>query len=139
MDMRVKKGEETLGPREDSEIILPISIFKEELCGLEAITKYLKENEGKTYKEISELTGRAIGTLGVTYKKSKSKKPEMYKITSLKHGIPISAIKNEYSILESICYYLKSKGFKNVRIAELIDKDPRTVWTVLNRVKEKIQ
>ncbi len=118
---------------------IPLIIFRGELSGLEAITKYLRENEKKSYKEMSFLTGRKIGTLASTYKKAREKKPGFYEVTEHDYKIPLGIIRQHYSVLESICFYLKEQGLRKIDIARALNKDPRTVWTVINRIKGKIQ
>lgn len=116
---------------------IPINIIADKkLSNLEAITKYMRENQKKTYKEISQLLHRATSTLAVTYKKAKTKKPKPY-TEETTEKIPYSAFNNKNSILESICLYLKGIGLKNSEIARKIGKNPRTIWTTLKRAENK--
>ncbi|MFH0868229.1 MAG: hypothetical protein V1831_02865, partial [Candidatus Woesearchaeota archaeon] len=52
---------------------IPISAFKAKLSGLEIVTKYLKEAEKKSFREISKILNRKLSTIYNTYNKSKIK------------------------------------------------------------------
>ena len=123
-----------------SEKNFPISILKTELSGLEAIVKFLKENRKNSYKEIATLLKRNPKTLAVSYNVAKTKKPEKFSkyICANKTKIPFSVFSEELSILEAICAYLKSENMSYSEIARLINKDPRTVWTVCKRAEKKM-
>ena len=116
---------------------IPLEVLRvKELSNLEAIVKYLRENQGMTYAEISKKMHRAQGTLASTYKKAKTKKTGPLNITGTE-TIPFSAFKPGQSILGSICLYLKGTGLKNVEIARKLEKNPRTIWTTLKREKNE--
>jgi DNA-binding CsgD family transcriptional regulator len=117
----------------------PIIILKSRLSGLEAIVKYLRENRHSSYKQIGQLLCRNPKTLAVTYNISKRKMPEPYpsEIDETKDRIEYSAFQDNLSILESICSYLKWKGMNYSKIARLLGKNPRTVWTVCKRAEKK--
>jgi len=118
----------------------PITILKAGLSSLEAIIKFLKENRNCSYKEIKRLLKRNPKTLAVTYREAKKKLPEKFSkyICANKKRIPYSVFNEKLSILESICTYLKSEKRSYSEIGRLIDKDPRTIWTVCKRAEKKI-
>lgn len=53
--------------------------------------------------------------------------------------IPTSIfVDRELSVLEAIAEYLKDvKGMRYSEIAQLLNRDDRTIWTSYNRAKEK--
>lgn len=117
----------------------PIEILKTEpLSSLEAIVKYLRENENKRYKEISRLTSRNETSLPNTYKSARTKKSERLQITNPEKTIPFYIFSKKLSILEAICNHLYSTGLKYSEIGKLIGKDQRTIWTVCNRARKKL-
>lgn len=118
---------------------IPANIFNKRLSPLETVTKYLKENLDFSFKEISKLLNRNHKTVWHAYKNSQKKYSTKFSDSKAKFVIPISKLKNrKYSILESIVAYLKENSELNYHsIAELINRDERTIWTVYNRYKKK--
>ena len=52
--------------------------------------------------------------------------------------LPVDVVaKRRYSVLENIVLYLKEKDLTLHRIAVLLHRDDRTVWTVMNRAEAK--
>lgn len=116
---------------------LPISIFRSELSGLEAITVYLKDYQNESIPNIAKTLNRNQSTIYTTYYKAKKKKFNL-DISDLSTIIPLKIFSNrKFSILESIISYLKEKGFKLIEIAKLIDKKYSTIATTYQRYKEK--
>jgi hypothetical protein len=119
---------------------LPAEIFSfRKLSCLEAAVKYLKENKGKKLTEIGQTLNRDSRTAWNTYRNAKRKMAEELAISSSRISIPCSALRDRrYSLLESICSYLKETAMlSNKQIAELLSRDNRTIWTVCNRSKIK--
>lgn len=110
-----------------------------ELSSLEAIVKYLREERKFRYAKMAVLLQRKEKTLAVSYSVAKRKLsrrfPERIERDAVR--IPFSAIKEDLSVLESICLFLKGSQ-KNVEIARLLGLDERTVWTALDRAKKKV-
>jgi len=132
-------NEEDIPQKKEVESI-PISVFNNnKLSPLETICKYLKENAHKTYHEIAELLNRNDRTIWTTYNNAKKKLPEQLIIKDLEISIPISIFKErKLSVLESIAVYLKDElGLTLHKIAELLNRNDRTIWTVYNRGKKK--
>jgi len=59
--------------KREKEIILPISIFNEELGMLEAASLYLKDELNLSFKDIAKLLNRDYKTIWTSYKKAKKK------------------------------------------------------------------
>ncbi|MCF7866525.1 hypothetical protein K9L67_05045 [Candidatus Woesearchaeota archaeon] len=119
---------------------IPITILNDKkISSLEIIVKYLKENKKLKYKEIAKLLKRKSNSLGSTYKKAKTKKPEKFEDQETSPKIPFSAFKKELSILEAICLHLQKEDYKQVEIAKILGKNPKTIWTTIQRTKNKIK
>lgn len=59
---------------EDSTAFIPTSIFQERKYGpLECLVKYLKENLGYNFTEITKLINKSYSTIWITYEHSKKK------------------------------------------------------------------
>ncbi len=123
------------------EVIIPISVFKNDhLSSLETIVKYLRENLLLSYKQIGSLTNRDNVALAVSYRNAK-KKLESKLIASEIHlyPIPVKILQDrKLSVLENIVSYLKdSFGLTYHKIALLLNRDDRTIWTVYQRANKK--
>lgn len=119
---------------------IPISIFNNGvLAPLETIVKYLREELNYSYKEIGLLLNRKAGPIGVTYRVAKRKFQPNLDISSIENPIPISIFKkSRLTIFETIVVYLKENmKLKFRKIAELLNRNYRTIWTVYNRAKKK--
>lgn len=123
----------------DSNVSLPLSIFGNELSGLEAITKYLKEI-GYRFCDIAKLIGRDDRTIWDAYTRACEKEKDSI-VEESDYYIPIEVFNNRIlSILESLAMYLNDElNMKYCKIANFINKDQRTIWTVCNRAKKKLK
>jgi hypothetical protein len=88
---------------------------------------------------MEKILGRDQRVLSTTYRNAKKKYADELKILPTKYYIPCHIIANkQWSVLENITLYLKQEyQLSNTEIAHLLNKDPRTIWTVLNRIKKK--
>jgi hypothetical protein len=121
------------------EIQIPISIFKTILPPLEALVRYLKENQKLRFSEIAQKLNRDDRTIWVTYRNSLSKYVEFTIDETIQIPLSVLADRN-LSVLEHVSKYLKeSYNYSNKKIAILLDKDESTIWTVYNRAKIKCQ
>jgi predicted DNA-binding protein (UPF0251 family) len=116
---------------------VPVSIFTKELGGLEALTKYLRENLHLSYKEAAELINRDERTVWTAYSKAKEKLPEKLNDKS-DTAISLSVFKSRLTPLAAAISHLKGEGLRNKEIAELINRDERNVWTIYNRIKDRV-
>jgi len=120
------------------QIGMPISVFKAALSGLEIITKYLKEVENKSFKEISKILNRKLSTIYNTYNNSKTKFKAKLDISDYSTTIPFDIFTNrKYSILESIVAYLKDKQLSFAKISSLLNRNYNTIKTTYHRFKLK--
>ena len=108
------------------------------LSGLEAIVRYLIDIKGLSQRDAAVRLNRDPRTIWTTYQASKRKHPGELTWSDAPF-IPISVVATRSgSVLESVCLFLTEKcGLSQSGVADLIGKDPRTVWTVLHRAKEK--
>lgn len=119
------------------EINIPTTIFTKKLSPLEAITKYLHENQELKYPKIAEILQRDSKTIWQAYKNAAKKQKQKIKPEEAEHTIPASIFTKKLSILEAITKYLKEKGLSYHQIGELLQRNERTIWTVYNRTKKK--
>jgi len=118
------------------EILIPTSIFNEELSALETICKYLKENLNFTNKKISFFTNKSSKSIWQAYNNSKKKLSSKFQITPSKYFIPISILRTRKSILGSIILFLKDElNLSYSEVGILLKRDQRTIWTIYNREK----
>lgn len=119
---------------------IPIHIFDNRtLSSLEAIVKYLKENKNLKHSRIAEKLNRNVKTIWATYKKSKQKKIELFEEKETSITIPLSLFSDRtLSVLEHITRHLKENYELNYTdIATLLNRSPKTIWTVHNRTRKK--
>ena len=123
------------------EVKVPISVFNNEyLSSLENIVKYLRENLLLSFRQIAELTNRNNIALAVTYRNAKKKLAEKFVVTEISpYSIPVSILQDRsLSVLENVVSYLKDTfGLTYAKIAVLLNRDDRTIWTVYQRAKKK--
>ena len=122
------------------EITIPISVFKNDyLSALETIVKYLRENLLLSFKQIASLTNRNKVALAVTYRNAKKKLAKKFVEEFSPYSIPVSILKNrKLSVLENIVSYLKDTfALTYHKIALLLNRNDRTIWTVYQRAKKK--
>lgn len=121
------------------DIKIPLSIYQNEKLGvLETTVKYLREELDFSYKEIASKINRNFGPIGVTYRKAFKKMKDRVDCTG-KENIPIKIfIDKKNSILESIVSFLfEKKGYTYSQIARILNRDPRTIWTIYSRFRGK--
>ena len=123
------------------EVKVPISVFNNEyLSSLENIVKYLRENLLLSFKQIASLTNRNEIALAVTYRNAKKKMEAKFVVTEISpYSIPVSILKDRnLSVLENVASYLKDTfGLTYHKIAVLLNRNDRTIWTVYQRAKKK--
>lgn len=126
--------------KEEESAYVPVSLFRAaQVSSLEAITLYLRDIKKLKFSEIGSLLGRNQIALSSTYRSAKKKHPASLRIEESEYSIPCAALKaKKLSVLETIVVYLKAAyRLPNNEIAKLLEKDPRTIWTVLHRAKKK--
>ena len=123
------------------QFFVPVTIFVKKLSPFESIVKFMKENEGKKLSEIGKLTGRTTASVWQTYRHAQEKVKSVLKPKETAYLIPLDVIKEKkFSILESIVIYLKDNFDLTYRaIGKLLQRNERTVWTVYQKGKKRVQ
>ena len=123
------------------EIIIPVTIFRQEITILEAVVKYLKENLGYNFHEIGSLLARNERNIWHAYAGARKKHPGKLIVKGTDYFIPVSVIANrELSALEAVSIYLKDVyNLTYHEIALLLQRDDRTIWTVCSRAVAKVK
>jgi hypothetical protein len=126
--------------RRDDVQVIPLEILGQRRLGcMESVIKYLKENKKLTYQDIAEFTGRSRSTIGVMYHNAKKKLKEQFlDYPNGPNSMPLSQLKNKrFSALESVVLFLLGRQLRVCQIAELLNRDYRTIYTVYRRGKRK--
>ncbi len=135
-----------LKKREDY-VSIPASLFNNPLCPLENVVLYLHIKFGFSQTEIAGMLERDHTTIWTTLEHAMKKiKLGKYKeIMDLVDDtnqilVPIEVFSDrKLSILESLSIYIKDKfGMSYHQIAMILGKNDRTVWTVVNRARKKL-
>jgi hypothetical protein len=122
------------------EVKVPISVFKnDQLSALETIVKYLRENLLLSFKQIASLTNRNEVALAVSYRNARKKLSAKFPEEISPYFIPVSILQDRnLSVLENIVSYLKDTfDLAYHKIALLLNRNDRTIWTVYQRAKKK--
>ena len=122
------------------EVKVPLSVFKNDaLSSLETIVKYLRENLLLSFKQIASLTSRNETALAVTYRNARKKMESKFTEEVSPYFIPVSILQNRsLSVLENITCYLKDTfGLTYHKVALLLNRNDRTIWTVYQRAIKK--
>jgi hypothetical protein len=120
-----------------SEILIPISIFNQNLAPLESIVRYLKEKYSYKNNEIAKVLGKDSSAISLAYKNSQDQNFS-YVENTLKICLSEFETNQDLSILEIVSNYFKNKNLGVTDIGKLLDRDPKTIWTLCNRAKKKI-
>jgi len=119
--------------------MLPVTIFSnDKLSPLEAIVKYLREEDKLTNSKVALLLGRSPAAVWITYRNAKQKMPG--RLSVAKTGVFLSTeliASGKLSVLESVCTHLHDSGMTYNKIGHLLHRDERTIWTAVNRARKK--
>ena len=99
----------------------------------------MKENLDLRNKDIAKLIGRSDKTVSQAYQASRKKLSEKFEIEECEYYIPIKILaERKLSVLESIAKFLADNYDLSLsKIAKLLHRDPRTIWTVYSRARKK--
>ena len=122
-------------------VLLPINIFNNDsLSSLETVTKYMKEELNYRFRDIALLLNRSQKTVWDAYDNSKKKMDSRFSLDKdIRFLIPSFVFKDRsLSFLEALTEYLKDNlNLRYCQISSLLNRDPRTIWTVYYRAKNK--
>jgi DNA-binding CsgD family transcriptional regulator len=121
---------------------IPITVLSDRsLSPLEAICLYLKE-QGLTNHQIAQSVGRDDRTIWTVINRAKKKRARNPKpfLSVSDVEVPLSLLKNRVvSALEAISHFLYAQGLTYHQIAQLLQRDDRTIWTSVKRYEEKMK
>ena len=119
--------------------IIPASVFLTHLSPSEALCTFLKDEQKLSFHEIAQELNRDDRSIWTSYHRATQKARSTLPVrTSSSPLIPLALFKDRtFSILEHVVGHLKSQRMKNKEIAQLLNKSPAVVATVLLRVKKK--
>jgi hypothetical protein len=125
--------------KKEKDVFLPIYILgNKKLTPLEAIVKYLRENLDFKFNKIAKLLDRKAIPISNCYRNAIKKIKPLFVLKKAEYYIPTSIFRNEMSIFESLVGYMKdSLELSYHKIALLLNRDDRTIWTVYQRAKKK--
>ena len=129
--------------RDNSEsMIIPISIFKNNLSPLETLVRYLKDILGFTCFQMCIALKRSETTIRTTYNNSLKKLDKIVLNIESQNNISFIPLKiysyRELSVLENLCMYLYSRNMTYSKISKKVNRNEKTVWTVISRAKRKL-
>ncbi len=128
-------------PAKSSGVIkIPVSIFKHRPLGaLESLVKFLRENHSLRLIEIANKLDKNNVSLAGSYRNAKKKHSEVFDDLDYTFSIPVYIFSNkQFSVLENLCIYLKDHyKLSYHKIAVLLNRDDRTIWTVYNRANKR--
>jgi hypothetical protein len=133
-------------------ICIPVGLFRSKLGPLETVVRYLKDILGYNFAQISRLLFRDETTIWTSYKNSVKKNEvivdleladiDMKKLKLKKEDliVPLSVFsERKLSVLEALCLYLRETfGLSYHVIGEIVERNERTIWTVVNRAGKKL-
>ena len=124
--------------KEEKEIVLPLSIFRNKLSTLEVVAAYLKDKTSLSIAEIAELLKRDHRTIWHAYSRA-AKKGIKLSVKDSDITIPVSVFADRsLSPLESFVFYLKDSHHLSFKeIAALRERSAKTIWTVYKRARKK--
>lgn len=121
------------------EILIPVSVFENDLSALEAVCKYLKEELELSHNKIASLLNRNHRTIWTTYNNAIGKLKEKLIVKETRYFVPASVFADrKLSVLEAIVSYLRERyKLRYSDIALLLNRDERNVWSVYSRRLKK--
>lgn len=121
------------------EVVIPATVFTPKLTPLEAVVKYLKEEQAFSLREIGSLLARNERNIWHAYANAKKKHLRKLKIAATDYFIPVSIFTNrKLSAFEALVQHLKDfYKLSYHEIAVLLARDDRTIWTVYSRASKK--
>ena len=120
-------------------VCIPVSVFKSSLAPLEAVVLFLKDYLEYGFHKIASYLNRDDRTIWLTYSNA-IKKNIKVEISSEFHLPLLIFSDRKFSILESAVAYLKEMNKLSLKqISKLTGKNPKTIWTVYHRYKNKLK
>lgn len=137
--MNFDQNSQKTGHFPSSQILIPSKVLaNRSVSFFESLVVYLVEERKISFSDIGKLLARDRRTIWTTYTRAKSK-PFSPSQISKNIFIPLQIFANRnLSILESLVdYFTTSTDLSNKEIALLLDRSPKTIWTIKKRVSDK--
>jgi len=87
-------------------ILIPTSIFAQDLSPAEALVKYLKENKSLSFREIAQRIGRDERGIWGSYQRAQRKRKGTLEATKPFVFLPLTIFVAELSIFEAVVLFL---------------------------------
>ncbi len=118
--------------------LVPVSIFARSLTPFEALCKYCVDYLGLGYSELGRALKKDRQVIWTTYRRASKKMPGKFSYGS-DIKIPLKKfVSDDLSIFELLVQHLKeAEGLSYSEIAAILDKSPKTIWTIYSRVRKK--
>ena len=92
------------------------------------------------FAEIARMLNRDRRTIGLNYKNAAASMKREMVVWEGEIYVSLEIFADrKLSILESVVYYLRVGGYKNVEISRMLGKDQRNVWTLYSRAMKKLK
>jgi hypothetical protein len=123
-------------------IPIPLSIFQNKLPPLETLVRYLKDILGLNFSYIAKILNRNETTIWTTYNNSVKKLDSISVDMTASYKVMFSPLSifsdRRLSVLESLCQYLFKNNLSYQEISTIVNRNQKTVWTVVSRAKKKM-
>lgn len=120
------------------EVVIPCSIFSEQLSSLETIVIYLRDYLHLKNKDVADVLNRDCRAVSRTYGVGKRKQTLSFSITNFSSSFPVRILASrKNSVLETLVMYLNKQQKKSLHdIANILHRDYKTIWTVRMRANK---
>lgn len=127
------------GTSASSLLHVPASLFSSHLSPSEALCMFLKDEKKLSFHEIAQELNRDDRSIWTSHHRATQKSRSIpFPHVASSPLIATSLFKDRtFSILEHVVAHLKNQRMKNKEIAQLLNKSPAVVATVLLRIKKK--
>ncbi|MBI5797524.1 hypothetical protein HZA98_01310 [Candidatus Woesearchaeota archaeon] len=118
---------------------VPASIFISSLTVLESTVKYLREEKGYSLHHIAEILERDEKNIWHSYHNAQKKMPSRFWVKDSDILVPLKVFsERKKAPLGAIVLYLKEqKQLSFHRIAKILERNDRTIWTTYTRAKKE--
>ncbi|MEK6967811.1 MAG: hypothetical protein AABX51_04225 [Nanoarchaeota archaeon] len=125
----------------NDELRIPISIFVQELTVLESVTKFLHEQKGMKLADIARILERSPRSIWGSFKLASKKHAASLPIDPSAIRIPLKLFSHEVlSPSQMLVITLADEHkLRLSEIAQLLHRDGRTIWTMYNIGKKRMQ
>lgn len=106
---------------------VPISIFSQ-ASAMQALARYLVDRRDLGFTEAARLLGRSPKSLWASYHQA----APLQAVDDASLQVPLSIFPGQ-APLEALVTWLRGKGLRNVDVARLLNRSPKTIHTVARR------